>query len=54
MKRYGKKVCAKTWSLVLTAAMAISTITVLQKGEAKANAVSLSKQSKKSQVRTGQ
>lgn len=43
MKRYGKKVCAKTWSLVLTAAMAISMITVVQTGEAKVNAVSLSK-----------
>ena len=34
---------AKTCSLVLTAAMVISTITVAQTGEAKVNSISLSK-----------
>lgn len=43
MKRNGKIMCAKAWSLVLAAAMIISTITVVQTGEAKANTVSLSK-----------
>ncbi len=38
-----KKMYAKTCSLVLTAAMVISTITVAQTGEAKVNSISLSK-----------